>query len=150
VTRITLDANVLFYAFDRRFPEKQKQAVEIIGAAARADCPLGLQAIGEFYVSTVREIKLPRPVAERQIGYFLQTFDTFPATPNAHTTAAHEAGQGRYFYWDAVLLASAAEFGCTVFLSEDMHDGARFGNLVIRNPFGESGLTEAARAALGL
>ncbi len=40
------------------------------------------------------------------------------------------------FQWfDCLLLASASNDGCNVFLSEDMTDGARFGDLVIVNPF---------------
>jgi predicted nucleic acid-binding protein len=150
VTRFTLDANVLFYAFDHRYPDKQRQAAEIIDAASRLDCPIALQAVGEFFVSIVRELKMPRGTAEKHVGEFLATFDTFPATRGAHLTGAHEAAQGRYFYWDGVLLASAAEFGCTVFLSEDMGDGARLGSIAVRNPFGENGLSDAAREVLGL
>ena len=35
-------------------------------------------------------------------------------------------------------------------LSEDMADGCKLGNLVVRNPFGPAGLSDAAKDALGL
>jgi len=150
VTKITLDANILFYAFDARDPVKQRQAIEIIDAAGVADCSLGLQAIGEFYVAIVRKLKAPPSFARDQVKSFLASFETFGATPNAHSVAAEEAAAGKFFYWDAVLLASAAQNGCTVFLSEDMTDGARLGTITICNPFGPSGLRPRAREALGL
>jgi predicted nucleic acid-binding protein len=67
---------------------------------------------------------------------------------DAHRLAAREAAAGRFSYWDAVLLASAATVGCTTMLSEDMADGARLGGITVRNPFGPNGLSAAAAAAL--
>lgn len=150
MTRITLDANILFYAYDARDPLKQQQAVEIIEAAATADCALGLQAIGEFYVASVRKLKVAPSFARDQVKSFLVSFETFGATANAHSTAAEEAALGRFSYWDGVLLASAAQNGCTVFISEDMADGARLGTITVCKPFGAHGLSPAARTALGI
>lgn len=150
MTRITLDASVLFYAFDARDPGKQQQALDIIEAAAEMDCVLGLQAIGEFYVSAIRKLKVPPTFARDQAKSFMAVFETFLATANAHSIAAEEAAAGKFYYWDAVLLASAAQNGCTLILSEDKADGMRFGTLTICNPFGPNGLHATARAALGL
>ncbi len=150
MTRITLDTNVLFYAFDARDPIKQRQAIEIVEAAAVADCILGLQAIGEFYVAIIRKLKAPPTFARDQVKSFIASFETFASTANAHSVAAEEAAAGKFFYWDAVLLASAAQSGCTVLLSEDMTDGARLGTITICNPFAPAGLSSPARKALGL
>jgi predicted nucleic acid-binding protein len=43
-----------------------------------------------------------------------------------------EERSGRF---DALLLATASQAGCCNSLSEDMHDGARLGGIVVRNPF---------------
>jgi predicted nucleic acid-binding protein len=148
--RITLDSNILHYAFDAAAPSKQKQALEILAAVRKVDCPLAMQVMGEFFVSVTRKMKLSRADAQTEVSAFIAAFDLFPATTNAHVTAAHEAAAGRFGYWDAVLLASASEAGCTTILSEDMSDGARLGHIVVCNPFGATGLTVAARQALGL
>jgi predicted nucleic acid-binding protein len=150
VTRLTLDTNVLFYAFDARDPAKQKQAIDIIAAAAQVDCPLALQAIGEFYVATTRKAKLSAMVARREVENLVSAFDSFATTETTHLVAAQEASSGRLFYWDAVLLASAAEAGCTLCLSEDMQDGLRLGHITVHNPFGKQTIADAARRALGL
>ncbi len=148
--RITLDSNILHYAFDTAEPAKRQQALEILTAVREIDCPLALQAIGEFFVSVTRKLKMPREDARSQVEAFLAGFDVFADSANAHRTAAHEAAAGRFGYWDAVLLASAAEAGCSTVLSEDMSDGTRLGGIVVRNPFGKSGLSDAARKALGM
>ncbi len=147
--RITLDTNILVYAIDAREPAKQRQAIEIIEAASRIACPLGLQCIGEFYVAATRKIGLRPTDAQRRVAELLQTFETFPHSQDAMLLASQEAALGRFQFWDAVLLASASQAGCEVCLSEDMQDGARLENIVVRNPFGRNGISVAARTVLG-
>ena len=43
-----------------------------------------------------------------------------------------------YSWWDCLLLASAIELQCRLFLSEDMQDGHRIRGLTIINPFRHS------------
>ena len=40
-----------------------------------------------------------------------------------------------YQWFDCLLIASAANAGCSHFLSEDMSHGERYGSLTIINPF---------------
>ena len=49
--RFTLDTNILVYAVDAREGYKRELAIRIIEAAGGLDCPLALQAVGEFYVA---------------------------------------------------------------------------------------------------
>ena len=84
----------------------------------------------------------------QEVAAFLDGFDVFPATDSAHRIAAREAAAGRYSYWDAVLIVSAADFGCSILLSEDMHDGAKLAGVTVRNPFGSKGLSKVAREVL--
>lgn len=147
---VTFDSNVLVYAADTRDPVKHAAAIETIAAAARVRAKLGLQAVGEFFVVCTRKLRLPAATMQARAENLLATFETFAHTPAALSHAAALAAQGRYFFWDAVLLASAEHAGCTVLLSEDMADGAAFGNIAVRNPFGPAGLSDAARQALRL
>jgi len=146
--RFSLDANVLIYFFDPRYPGKQSVAQHIMSLAIARDCWIGLQAVGEFYTAATRNKILTRADAAKEVLGFLANFDTFPSTPTAHRSAARGAPAGQFSYWDAVLLASAAEAGCELLLSEDMQDGMTVGPLTIRNPFGPAGLSAAAAAAL--
>jgi predicted nucleic acid-binding protein len=147
--RFTLDTNVLVYAIDARDAAKQEIAVGIVERAVKCDCPLALQVIGEFYVAAASKLKLqPRDVASRARQLVLG-FETFGYSASALRAALDGASDGRFGFWDAVLLASAAEAGCTTILSEDMANAARFGSIVVANPFGRGGLGEHAQALLG-
>jgi predicted nucleic acid-binding protein len=43
----------------------------------------------------------------------------------------------RLFVWDAVMLASAADAGCRLLLSEDFQDGFFWNGVTVTNPFSE-------------
>jgi predicted nucleic acid-binding protein len=148
--RICLDSNVLVYQSDFHTAAKQEQAEAIVTAASTSNCVLALQSMGEFYRAVTRKKILSPAEAAKQVNSYLTLFATFPASETAHRTAAREAAAGRFSYWDAVLLASADEAGCEIMLSEDMKDGAKLGGVTVRNPFGPSDLSTAARIALGV
>jgi predicted nucleic acid-binding protein len=148
--RFTLDTNILIYAVDAREGRKRELAVRIIEAAASLDCPLGLQAVGEFYAAATAKLKLGPKDAAARAAELIAGFDTFGYSVHAVRAALEEAPRGRFSYWDGVLLASAAEAGCTTIFSEDMADGARFGSIAVTNPFRRDELTPQARAILGL
>jgi predicted nucleic acid-binding protein len=144
----TLDSNILIYAFDDRDAFKQRMCADILVAAMAERSPLALQAIGKFYVATTRKRILAPERALDEVKYFITGFEAFLPSPRAYLLAAEEAARGTFSYWDAVLLASAHDAGCDIVLSEDMTDGARFGAVTVRNPFGPRGLKEEARAYL--
>jgi predicted nucleic acid-binding protein len=143
--RFTLDTNVLVYAVDARDPRKQSLAAQIVRQSALADCPLALQSIGEFYIAATRKLKLAAADARERSLRLMTVFEIFPHSPNALRAALAESAAGRFGFWDAVLLASAAEAGCSVILSEDMRDGARFGSLRVCHPFAGAELSPSAR-----
>src|SRR6185437_16172998 len=122
---ITLDANILVYAFDERDPFKQVTCADILTAAASQGYRLALQAIGEFYVVTTRRRILTPARAAHEVERFAKSFETFPPSASTYVMAAQEAARGTFSYWDAVLLVSASDAGCDVILSEDMADGAK-------------------------
>ncbi len=147
--RFTLDTNILIYAVDAREGRKRELALRVIEAAAGLDCPLALQAVGEFYAAATGKLKLDPKDAAARAAQLLAGFDTFGYSVQAVRAALDEAPNGRFSYWDGVLLASAAEAGCTTIFSEDMADGARFGSIAVANPFQLNDLAPHARTILG-
>jgi predicted nucleic acid-binding protein len=148
--RFTLDANVLVYAADAREGRKRQFAARIIEAAATLDCPLALQVVGEFYAAATVKLKLTSRDAASRAAQLIAGFETFSYSVHAVRAALEEARKGRFSYWDGVLLASAAEAGCTTIFSEDIADGARFGSIAVVNPFRRDELAPHARTILGL
>jgi len=145
---ISADSNIFIYLFDDKEPVKQPVAAEVVAALATVDCVIGLQVVGE--VRTVLQLKQKQPSwrASEHAHNLFTTFDSFGYGRNAVEKALEYSATGGLSYWDALLLAAAAEAGCTVLLSEDMGNGADYFGVRVINPFGTDGLTPAARAVL--
>lgn len=147
-SRFTLDTNVLVYALDRRAEDRHRLAATIIDRAVLVDCWLTLQSISEFFAVSCRRSIVPVPEAVAQVQDWLEMFPTAPASAEAIRSALALAAAGRASYWDALLLATAHEAGCTAILTEDLADGATLGGVRIINPFAGTTLSAAAEALL--
>ncbi len=148
--RFTLDANVLVYALDDRYPAKRDVALNLIQTVQALPNTLVSITLGEFFWTVARKRFLPAALAKLHMQKFRDLFPVVSYQPNHMFRAADEVVAGRFSFWDAVMLVVAEEAGCTTCFSEDMGDGARLGNIVVCNPFGANGLSRAAREALGL
>ena len=149
--RFTLDTNLLVYAVDRAAGARHEVAAEIIPRASGLGCILTLQAISEFFAVVSRKGTMPRDEAAAQAADSLSIFQCAAASASAVRTALADAIAGRASYWDALLVATAAEAGCRVILTEDLADGTTLGGVAIHNPFAAAGgLTERVEQLLGL
>lgn len=145
---VTLDTNIFVYAIDEAEPEKSVVASDIASRLQRAGAPIALQVCGEFFVAASRRSgRAPWEVAQSARN-LLAAFPSFRTSRAAVERALAEAAAGRFSYWDAVLLASADEAGCTAILTEDMADGVRLGGVEVIHPFAGGSLSERAEAAL--
>ncbi|HEY4941553.1 MAG TPA: PIN domain-containing protein [Rhizomicrobium sp.] len=144
---LTLDANVLVYSQDTQDSFKHAIANELIAGLRHSNAILTALTLGEFFNAAAR--KFITPTRARQV---LEDFSTLVPVvsyePHHLLRAAAEVEVGRFSFWDAVMLSCAEDAGCTICLSEDMSDGARLGNIVVRNPFGPRGLNDEVRAFL--
>jgi predicted nucleic acid-binding protein len=149
--RFTLDTNLLVYSVDGSAGIRHKLASQIVLRAPRLDCCLTLQSLSEFYSVVARKGIMPTAEAAAQVGDWLLYFTTVAVSAAAIRAALVDAVAGRASYWDALLVATAAEAGCTLILTEDLADGGKLGGVEIHNPFGPAGgLTERSRALLGV
>ncbi|MGY6533003.1 PIN domain-containing protein [Glycocaulis sp.] len=145
---VTLDTNIFVYAIDEAEPEKSAVATELADRVQRAGAPVALQVCGEFFVAASRRSgRAPWEVAQSARN-LLAAYPSFRTSRTAVERALAEAAAGRFSYWDAVLLASADEAGCTALLTEDMADGARLGGVEVIHPFAAGAMSERAEAAL--
>ena len=142
--RFTLDTNILVYSIDSQAGFRRRMAAQVIDLALRLDCWLTLQVVSEFYAAATRKGRMAATDAAAQAGDWLELFPCLPSSPTAVRTALSAAASARASYWDALLIATAAEGGCTVMLTEDLADGAVLGGVRVLNPFGDGTLTSAA------
>lgn len=145
--RFTLDSNILIYSADDRAGQRTQIAREVIERARHVDCHLTLQAVSEFFSAATRKGYVPLAQAAGQATNWLTLFGTIPASSSAVRVALVNA-RGRRSYWDALLIATAAEGGCRAILTEDLQDGAMIGGVRVVNPFGPDGVTPKAMSIL--
>jgi len=146
--RFTLDTNILIYSVHRAAGDRHRSAVEIVRRASRGECWLTLQSISEFYSAATRK-RIARPdEAAATAADWLDLFPTMAPSSQAFRAALALAASRQAAYWDALLVATAAEAGCTAILTEDLADGATLHGVRIVNPFGRDELTEPARRLL--
>jgi predicted nucleic acid-binding protein len=118
--------------------------------AARGPCCLTLQSVSEFFAVATRKNMMRPDEAARVAGAMLELFPTAAASSGAVRAALMSAASGQASYWDALLVYTAAEAGCTAILTEDLSDGTTLADVRVINPFAGTSLSAAAEALLAL
>jgi predicted nucleic acid-binding protein len=135
--RYFVDTNVLVYARDAAFPDKQRRAHEVLDRLWRERSGrLSVQVCGEYYVTVTRKLK---PGLDPESAWSdLEALHAWePSALDFKTLQkAHEIGL-RYglAWWDSLIVASAFFAECTQILSEDLSVGQEYLGLRIVNPF---------------
>jgi len=129
--RAFLDTNILVYAFSLNDSRKRVAENLIVRGGT-----VGIQTLNEFV--NVERNKLGE--SWRTVLYWLRIIEKLcpppiPITPATHNLGLRIAQASGYHIYDSLMLAAALDASCTIFYSEDMHDGQAIENLTIRNPF---------------
>jgi predicted nucleic acid-binding protein len=130
------DTNVLVYVFDRHESVKQMRAQNLVAEHMGArDMVLSTQVLQELYVTLTRKKHLGAGDALEVVTTFAQE-RIVPATAELVLRGLALGQQHGVSAWDALIVQSALDAGCTTLYSEDFQDGMRFdGDLVVVNPF---------------
>jgi predicted nucleic acid-binding protein len=145
---ITADTNVLVYLWDNQASPKMDVAMQVAAFLAARSWPLALQVIGETQNVLRRKLRQPPWQAAQNARNLLIAFPSFQASVANAAESLTLMAAGRLSYWDAMIVTAARDAGCDVLLTEDMHDGARYGDLEIVNPFGVAGPSDRMKALL--
>lgn len=125
------DTNVLLYLFSGD-AIKADRAETLLAAGGM----VSVQVLNEF--ASVASRKLAMPWAEIQtVLRDMRRFCTVvPLTVESHERGLELAQRYGFSLYDAMVVASALEAGCTTLWTEDFQDGLRVdGVLTVRNPF---------------
>lgn len=114
---------------------KRQQVLSLIDAVPATSFILPVQVLGELLNVLTRGLRRSRQEAAQVVKGWQDTFDVVPTTPVALTRGMDLMLDHGLAVWDAIILATAAEAGCRVLLSEDMQDGFTWGGVTIVNPF---------------
>lgn len=125
-------------------------ASQIIARAPFVECWLTLQSISEFYFAITRKRLVSIAAAQDQALDWLGMFPTIPASATAVRAALATAASGRASYWDALLVHTAKETGCTAILTEDLAADTTLAGVRVINPFAGATLSPDAEALLAI
>ena len=130
-----VDTNIVVYAHDSDEFQKHNTSVELLSRlAVDGSGAVSIQVLMEFYNTALRKLGIKSETAEA----ILDDFSEWRLHCPDHASIMGAVRLQRRYqlaWYDAMILNSAIESGCSVLWTEDFHDGQRFGDLVVRNPY---------------
>ena len=132
--RYFVDANVLVYSRDPRDPGKQARANAWLDHLWSSQVGrTSAQVLSETYSTLTRLGGTPGESWARVARYF--AWKPLPVDEAVLLRGRELEERYRLSWWDSLIVAAAQLQNCEVLLTEDLHDGATFGTLVVRSPF---------------
>ncbi len=132
-----LDTNVLLYAYDRQAEPRRSTAAALLRALWQGGGGiLSTQVLQEFYVNVTRKIPSPLPPASARA--IVDHYCTWQVERNDCDTvlrAAEIQQRHQLSFWDALIVAAAAQGAAETLLSEDLNSGQVIAGVRIVNPF---------------
>jgi predicted nucleic acid-binding protein len=132
-----VDTNILVYAYDLSQGEKHAQAKTLL--LSLWDTGLGclsIQVLQEFFVSVTRKSKYP--LTAEQASALIQDFSAWMVhRPGVNDVlSAIDLHQTHHVsFWDAMILQSARQSGCSLVWSEDLSTGQDYAGVKVVDPF---------------
>jgi predicted nucleic acid-binding protein len=133
--RSFFDTNVLIYTDDKAAPAKQRRALDLVAEHRRAGTGVvSLQVLQEYFVTITRKLRVDPRIARRKVE-LLAEFDVAAANLTDILAAIDLHSLHGFFFWDALVIRSAKQAGCSVLFTEDMQEAREIDGLRIVNPF---------------
>jgi len=132
-----VDTNILIYAHDLSSGEKHTHARKLIQELWQSgEGCLSIQVLQEFYVNVTQ--KVPKPLAPEAAAQIIADLSVWQVhRPGVEDVLDAIRLQGRYqiSFWDAMIIASAAQLGCHSLWSEDLNPGQVYDQVTVLSPF---------------
>lgn len=130
-----VDTNLLVYAHDSGAGDKHSKSVELLTRLFEDQTgALSVQVLAEFYSVSVKKLGMRPEEAEDAIAD-LGTWTIHRPSHADVIRASRLFRRHKLGWWDAMVVNSAIELGCTIIWSEDFGDGQRYGTVTVRNPY---------------
>lgn len=135
--RAALDTNVLAYAEGVGDSPRCRSARELLSRLPSDQVLVPAQVLGELYRVLTGKAGADANSARMVLLSWADTFEIADSTWAAFQSAVDLAADHRLQIWDALILSVAAENGCRVLLSEDLHDGFTWHGVTVLDPFAD-------------
>jgi len=128
-----LDTNIFVYSNSGSDPLKKERSIDLYEQYA---CYSSTQAINEFCNVCVKKWKAKKPDIEKSVHEIMDICQIGMVSLYTVFEALRLQSRYGYSYYDSLMLASALEYGCEYFISEDLSSGQVIEKrLTIINPF---------------
>jgi predicted nucleic acid-binding protein len=137
IAPVFVDSNVFIYALlasDARRSQVANDWLERLWEERRGRT--SVQALNESYAVLTRKIKPPLPQTKAwEFVQALMSWNPQPVDREIMLRAREVEQRYRLSWWDSLIVAAAQLQNCALLLSEDLQDGAAYGEVTVRNPF---------------
>jgi len=113
----------------------RRKATELLERLSPESTMIPVQALGELFNVLVRKAGRSPVDARAAVLSWGDVFPLIETSSSVVLTAMDLVADRRFSTWDAVILSAAADAGCRLLLSEDLHDGFTWSGVTIVNPF---------------
>lgn len=133
--KIFIDTNLIVYANDRQYPQKQGKAIELIKELMGAG--LGVvssQVLQEYANTALTKLNQNHTVILRQLT-LLESFEVVLLKPVLVRRAIEIKSSYGISFWDSCIISAAESAGCDSIYSEDLSSGQYYSGMKLVNPF---------------
>lgn len=132
---VAIDTNVLVYAEEHSAGEKSAAARVLLERLPPETTLIPVYVLGELYRVLVHKAHRTAASARATVFGWGDSFPLIELSSSVMLSALDLAGQHQLRIWDSVVLASAADAGCRLLLSEDFQEGFTWSGVTVTNPF---------------
>lgn len=135
-----IDTNIIIYSFDNNNTLKMEKARKIISEAlSSSNGIISFQVIQEFINIATGKFKKKLSLSDTReylTEVLLPICEIFPGN-EFYMNALEIKERTGYSFYDSMIIQAALESRCNILYSEDLQDGFKLFELMIRNPFKE-------------
>lgn len=130
------DTNILVYMQDSSNLNRQKTARKLFAECVKdKTAVISTQVLQEFYNIAANKLHQDKNATKAIVRNFANNLDLVTVTFEIIENAVDLNIANQFSIWDAIIISAAQSGNCDILYSEDLNDGQRIGNLVIKNPF---------------
>jgi len=133
--RVALDTNILVYAEGMNGEARKQQARAVLVDFAADEIVIPVQALAELFAVLTRKARWTPAAATVAVMTWHDSYATTATSPAVLIEAMELVASHLLSFWDAMILAAAAQSGCRLLISEDLHEGFTWRGTAVRNPF---------------
>jgi len=132
--KIFIDSNIWLYLFLSDGTNKFKIAEEYISKNVNNSMFISYQVINEVTNQLVRH-NFNEKIIKENIDHMYKICTVHNFSKEIILSASSLRERYCFSFWDSIIIASAANSGCNILATEDMHDGMQIENIAIKNIF---------------